>query len=89
MHPHNAKDCDDATLATLRELAAKPHVVAIGECGLDFNRDFSPRPDQREWFEKQVELAVELKMPLFMHERDAGEAMHEILARHQSGRAHV
>jgi TatD DNase family protein len=83
VHPHNAKDCDDATLATLRELAAKTHVVAIGECGLDFNRDFSPRPDQREWFEKQVELAVELKMPLFMHERDAGEAMLEILAPHR------
>ncbi len=85
VHPHNAKDCDDATLSDLREIAAAPHVVAIGECGLDFNRDFSPRPAQREWFEKQVELAVELEMPLFMHERDAGEAMVEILARHRDG----
>jgi TatD DNase family protein len=83
VHPHNAKDCDTTTLATLRELAASPRVVAIGECGLDFNRDFSPRPVQSEWFEKQVELAVELEMPLFMHERDAGTAMVEILARHR------
>jgi TatD DNase family protein len=46
-------------------------VRAIGECGLDYNRDFSPREVQRQWFEAQVELAAELGMPLFVHERDA------------------
>ena len=85
VHPHNARDCGATTLDTLRTLAAEPEVVAIGECGLDFNRDFSPRPVQIEWFEKQVELAVELRMPLFIHEREAGDALLEVLRRHRDG----
>ncbi|MHC4831977.1 MAG: TatD family hydrolase, partial [Planctomycetota bacterium] len=71
VHPHEAKSCDNHTLPTLRRLAALPQVRAIGECGLDYNRDFSPREVQRQWFEAQVELAAELGMPLFVHERDA------------------
>jgi TatD DNase family protein len=54
-------------------------VVAIGECGLDFNRDFSPRPVQVEWFRAQVLLAKELGLPLFLHERDAAGAFLEVL----------
>ena len=84
VHPHHAKDCDATTLQTLRRLAAAPQVVAVGECGLDFNRDFSPRPEQRRWFKAQVELAIDLSMPLFLHERDAGAAMLEILRRHRA-----
>jgi len=84
VHPHDASSCDEHTLEALRTLAARPQVVAIGECGLDFNRNFSPQPVQREWFEAQVELACDLGMPLFLHERDAFEAMHEILVRHRS-----
>ena len=83
VHPHDAKTCDDETIAALRQLADRPQVVAIGECGLDFNRDFSPRPDQRTWFEAQIELACELGMPLFLHERDASSAMLEIVRRHR------
>jgi TatD DNase family protein len=79
VHPHNAKNCNDQTIKTLRELAEFPDVVAIGECGLDFNRDFSPRPLQERWFEAQIELACELKMPLFLHERDAHKRFVEIL----------
>lgn len=79
VHPHDAKTCGPATLPALRELAARDEVVAIGECGLDYNRDFSPRPVQREWFEKQAALAVELGMPLFLHERDASEDFTAIL----------
>lgn len=79
VHPHDAKTCNAATLPALRELAAHDAVVAIGECGLDYNRDFSPRPVQREWFEKQAALAVELGMPLFLHERDAAEDFTAIL----------
>jgi TatD DNase family protein len=79
VHPHDAARCDEGTLAALRELAAAPEVVAIGECGLDFNRDFSPRPLQRTWFERQVRLAIELGLPLFLHERDAAEAFLEVL----------
>jgi TatD DNase family protein len=71
IHPHDAKNCDRETLTKLKELAALPQVVAIGECGLDYNRDFSSRDVQRKWFAEQVRLAVELDMPLFLHERDA------------------
>jgi len=82
VHPHNARDCHDGTLEALAALASRPEVVAIGECGLDFNRDFSPRPDQERWFEAQVELAIKLGMPLFCHERDAFETFAAILRRH-------
>jgi TatD DNase family protein len=84
VHPHNAKQCDDQTLSALRDLAALEQTVAVGECGLDFNRDFSPRPVQLAWFERQVELACELQLPLFIHERDAAAAMTEIIERHRS-----
>ena len=72
------------TIKSLKKLAANPQVVAIGECGRDYNRDFSPRPDQLKWFERQVELSIELQMPLFIHERDAADAMLEILRRYQA-----
>lgn len=79
VHPHDAARSDAGTPAALRELAAAPEVVAIGECGLDFNRDFSPRPVQRTCFEVQVRLAIELGLPLFLHERDAAGAFLEVL----------
>ncbi len=84
VHPHHASECDELTLERLRSLAARPEVVAIGECGLDYNRDFSPREVQRRWFEAQVELACELSMPLFLHERDACDDQVAILKRHRS-----
>lgn len=79
IHPHNARQGDVQTLGTLRMLAQSPKVVAIGECGLDFNRDFSPRPVQEEWFEAQLALACELKLPVFLHERDAHTRFVEII----------
>lgn len=79
VHPHDAARCDAGTIAALRGLAAAPEVVAIGECGLDHNRDFSPRPVQETWFKRQVELAIELRMPLFLHERDAAGAFLAVL----------
>lgn len=82
VHPHDAKTCNNKTLQELEEIAKNPCVVAIGECGLDYNRDYSPRDVQREWFEKQIELAEKLNMPLFLHERDAHEYMFNILERH-------
>ncbi len=80
VHPHDAKAFDDETLPALRRLARREEVVAIGECGLDHNRDFSPRPDQARCFDAQLELASALSMPVFLHERDAHEAFVEILA---------
>jgi len=76
VHPHEARNCGNGTIDFLRELAAEnpeswSGAKAIGECGLDYNRDFSPRDVQRRWFVKQIELAAELSLPLFLHERDA------------------
>jgi TatD DNase family protein len=79
VHPHDSRNCTEGTIAELRRLAAHKEVVAIGECGLDFNRDFSPRPQQEKWFEAQIALAEELQMPLFLHERDAQDRFSEIL----------
>ncbi len=75
VHPHDAKSCSTDTIQQLRQLAAQPQVVSIGECGLDYNRDFSPRDVQRRWFGEQIQLAGELHMPLFLHERDAHETL--------------
>ncbi|WP_107852773.1 3'-5' ssDNA/RNA exonuclease TatD [Oceanimonas marisflavi] len=80
VHPHDASTFDDRTLNELRELAALPQVVAVGECGLDFNRDFSPRPQQEAAFEAQLALAAELQLPVFMHCRDAHERFMAMLA---------
>lgn len=82
VHPHNAKRCGPTTLAELRQLASHPRCVAIGECGLDFNRNFSPPDVQQQWFEAQVQLAKELRLPLFLHCRDATDAFVAILRRH-------
>jgi TatD DNase family protein len=78
-HPHHASEWNDTSLEKLRQLATSTKVVAIGECGLDYNRDFSPRPKQREAFEAQLQLAVELKLPVLMHERDAHDDFLAIL----------
>lgn len=80
VHPHNARDAQPAHWTELRERSQQPGVVAIGECGLDFNRDFSPRDIQRRVFAEQVALAVELGKPLYLHERDAFADQMAILA---------
>lgn len=73
VHPHDAKSVSDDFIEQLRVLQQHPKVVAVGECGLDFNRDFSPRPVQELVFEQQLALACELQKPVYMHERDAAE----------------
>jgi TatD DNase family protein len=80
VHPHHARDCGPGTIDSLRELSAHPRVVAIGECGLDFNRNYSPHPDQEKWFVAQVELAVEAGKPLFLHSRDAHPRFSQIIS---------
>jgi TatD DNase family protein len=87
VHPHNARDCDAQTIAALREIAAHPRIVAIGECGLDYNRNYSPHPDQERWFVAQLELAAELGKPLFLHSRDAHPRFAEILRNLRVGKA--
>ena len=79
VHPHHASDYDDSAHATLNRLAGHPGVVALGECGLDYYRDYSPREAQREAFRRQLELAVEHRLPVFLHQRDAHDDFVEIL----------
>lgn len=74
-HPHHAKEFSDVTADTIRTLAAQEEVVAIGECGLDFNRNFSTPDDQRACLQAQLEIAAEVQLPVFLHERDAHEAL--------------
>jgi TatD DNase family protein len=73
VHPHHAADLDAHTSAALRSLLAAPQFVAVGECGLDFFRDYSPRDAQRSAFAAQLELAAEVGKPVFLHQRDAHE----------------
>ena len=70
VHPHDASTCDETTIPALRALLSAPECVAVGECGLDYDRMFSPRQVQLHWFERQARLAVELGLPMFLHERD-------------------
>ncbi|MEZ9819510.1 TatD family hydrolase [Shewanella sp. 10N.286.45.A1] len=71
VHPHHASEWTTQSSEQIKQLSLAQCVVAIGECGLDYNRDFSPRPKQRQAFAEQLELAAELQMPVLMHERDA------------------
>ncbi|MGH8738765.1 MAG: TatD family hydrolase [Burkholderiales bacterium] len=87
VHPHHARDCDAGTIPALRELAAHPRVVAIGECGLDYNRNYSPHRDQERWFVDQLELGIELGRPLFLHSRDAHPRFAEILHHYRPAKA--
>ena len=82
IHPHDAKDCDEHTLHYLAEIHKQYNVVAVGECGLDYNRMYSPKDVQLEIFEKQVILAESLGKPLFLHERDASKDMVSLLRKY-------
>jgi len=79
VHPHHADEVDAAHLPALAQLAAQPGAVAIGECGLDFYRDFSPRDRQESAFRLQLELAMQTGLPVFLHQRDAHERFLAIL----------
>lgn len=79
IHPHSASDWNGGSAQRLRSLLGESRVRAVGECGLDFNRDFSPRPQQERVLEEHLALAVELKLPVFLHERDANQRLLEIL----------
>lgn len=82
VHPHDAKLLDSETLNTLRNLAEHPKVVAIGETGLDYYRDLSPRYVQKSAFEKQIRLAKEVDLPIIIHNRESHEDTLEILQRY-------
>lgn len=80
-HPHDAKDCDDAAFAEIARLARDERVVAIGEIGLDYHYDHSPRDVQRDVFERHIALAKELDKPVIVHNRESTGDMVAILSR--------
>lgn len=80
VHPHHASEYSMRVHSTLGELLTDPLVAAVGECGLDYFRNFSPVDAQRHAFEKQLELAADSKLPVFLHQRDAHEDFVEILS---------
>jgi TatD DNase family protein len=92
LHPHHAGDLDEGVLEALRELSRTPGVVALGECGLDYYRNFSPRGAQLRAFAAQLELAVEAGLPVFLHQRDAHAdfmaVLRDYLPRLRAGVAH-
>lgn len=93
VHPHEAQHCDDEAFAHIRELLRLPIVRAVGETGLDFNRDFSPRDTQERVFAQHLALACEIGKPVFLHQRDAHERFLPILkefrdALHSDGVVH-
>lgn len=71
IHPHDAKSFNNQSISELLKLVQLPHVIAVGECGLDFDRDFSPRDQQEKCYRAQLALAIEVQKPLFLHERAA------------------
>ncbi|MBQ8670343.1 MAG: TatD family hydrolase, partial [Oscillospiraceae bacterium] len=83
IHPHEAEDAPADYLDQLRELAKHPRVKAIGEIGLDYHYDFSPRDIQRRVFEEQLIIAKELDMPVIIHDREANAETMELLTKYR------
>ncbi|VDN23114.1 unnamed protein product [Gongylonema pulchrum] len=83
VHPHDAKEFDAQTMNQLKSLCCEQGCVAVGECGLDFNRNFSTPDQQRLVFNEQLQLACELRKSLFIHERDAHQDMVAMLSRYK------
>jgi TatD DNase family protein len=86
MHPHDAKDVGDEELQTLKQLAERSKVVAVGETGLDYYYSHSPHATQREVFVRLIHLALEINLPLVVHEREAAEDAVALLRREGDGR---
>ncbi|MEO8308937.1 MAG: TatD family hydrolase [Pseudomonadota bacterium] len=85
VHPHHASELGANGMAELEQLLAQPGVVAIGECGLDYYRNFSPREAQVAAFRAQLELATRLRKPVFLHQRDAHDDFIAIVREFRSG----
>ena len=84
VHPHSAADVQANWLESLSDLATDEKVVAIGETGLDFFRNFSPRESQIDVFIKQLHLASQVELPVFVHDRDSDGQTYEILKHHKA-----
>ena len=84
IHPHHAEETNNQIMEKIEEITRFPKVVAIGETGLDFYRNFTPADVQISSFEKHLELAEKSELPMFLHERDAHKKFEEILSSHRS-----
>ncbi|MFQ3303726.1 MAG: TatD family hydrolase [Pseudomonadales bacterium] len=84
-HPHNASENNPESWQQLAQLWQHPKVVAIGETGLDFNRNFSTPKQQLHSFEQHLQAAVDLQLPLFLHERDAADEFLQLISQYRSG----
>jgi len=84
VHPHEAKGWSDAVARDVLEAAGRPRAVAIGEIGLDYHYDHSPRPTQREVFRRQIAMARELRRPIVIHTREAWDDTLEILGQERA-----
>jgi TatD DNase family protein len=89
IHPHHASDWMKDTANTLAHLVENSCVRAIGETGLDFNRNYSPRDAQIEAFRRQLELAISMNRPVFAHQRDAHDVFIEILREYRNNLANI
>jgi TatD DNase family protein len=85
IHPHDAAEAGPGYLEELKEMAAHPRVVALGEMGLDYYRDLSPRPVQQKIFREQLALARELELPFIIHDREAHGDLMKILRENRPG----
>lgn len=79
VHPHHATEYDEAMERMIRDFAAAKNIVAVGETGLDYFRDFSPRPVQQDSFEQHIQIAIDTGLPLFLHQRDAHDDFFALL----------
>ncbi|MGH8447381.1 MAG: TatD family hydrolase [Solimonas sp.] len=84
LHPHHASEWNDTLAEGFRELAGRPEVVSLGECGLDYFRNFSTHDEQKRAFAAQLALAIEAKKPLFLHQRDAHGDFLAMLREHRA-----
>ncbi len=84
IHPHDAKEADAMTLELIKHLAKQPKVCAIGEIGLDFHYDLSPRETQRQVFIAQIQMAISLNLPIIIHDREANQEVFDTLKAHKA-----
>ena len=83
IHPHDTKEWDDSLIASIKKLSAHEKVVAIGEIGLDYFYDFSPKETQIHAFEKQIELALDLNLPIIVHNRESNDDIMNIVRKYK------
>ena len=81
IHPHEVKAMNENDLVNLEKYCANPRVVAVGEIGLDFHYDYSPRDVQEYWFKKQLELVKKVALPVIIHSREADQRTFDIIAK--------